>query len=121
MTVRSEFVRLLDPVVGERLYADEVARGGMTYPYIGVLDHLSEVPATKGDGRTTAKRRTVQVDLWQLAEDEDAGLLTAVENALDGVRIDGAYAVAVTSSFRIYDPDPKVVHHAITCSVARPR
>lgn len=121
MSIRSEFVRLLDPVFGSRVYADAVAPGGLAYPYAGVLDHLSEVPAIKGNGRALAHRRLVQVDVWQLAEDEDPLLLDAVHDALDGVRVDGAYAVAVQSSNRVYDPDPKVAHHAITCSVARPR
>lgn len=121
MSTRSEFVRLLDPVFGGRVYSDAIAPGGLTYPYAGVMDHLSQTAAVKGDGRALGRRRLVQVDVWQLVEDEDPALLEAVDNALDGVRIEGAYAVAVQSSNRMYDPDPKVVHHAFTCSVALPR
>lgn len=121
MTVRSEFVRLLDPVFNGRVYADVTARGGLGYPCAGVIDHVTQSPAIKGDGRALARRRTVQVDVWQLAEEEDAEVVRAVEESLDGVRIEGAYAVAVQSSARVYDPDPKVVHHALTCSVALPR
>jgi hypothetical protein len=121
VSVRSEFVRLLDPVFNGRVYADEVARGGMDYPYAGVIDHVTEAVAMKGGGRVMAWRRLVQVDVWQRTGTEDPDLLTAVVDALDGVRVEGAYAVAVQSSLRTTDPDPGVVHHAVTCSVARPR
>lgn len=121
MSIRSEVVRLLDPVFNGRVYGDQVARGGLAYPYAGVLDHVTEAAAVKGDGRVLAWRRMVQVDVWQRAGEEDPNLLTAVVDAVDGVRVEGAYAVAVQSSTRTMDPDPDVVHHAITCSVARPR
>lgn len=121
MTIRADIVALVDPFVDNRVSADNEARGGMEFPYILVLDHLTENPALRGDRRAMAWRRMIQVDLFETLADEDPDLLDAVLNALDGAAITGAMHLSVNGSTRVPDPDPGTVHHAITCSLARPR
>ena len=121
MTIRSDVVALLDPLLDERVSADNLPRGGMEFPYALVRDHLTENPALKGDRRAMAWRRTIQVSLFQTQADEDPDLLDSVLDVLDGATIVGAMHLAVTGSTRVPDPDPGVVHHAITCSAVRPR
>lgn len=121
MTVRSSVVALLDPLFTNRVSADNEPRGGMTFPYVLVFDHVSENPALRGDERTMAWRRTLQVDLFQTMAAESATLLDQVLGALDGAKITGAWRLRVVGSTRTPDPDPAVVHHVVTCSVARPR
>lgn len=121
MSIRSEIVARVDPLVDGRVSADDKPRGGLEFPYILVRDHLTEGPALKGDRRAMAWVRTVQVSLFQTTEDEDADLLDQVLDVLDGATITRAMHLSVQGSTRVPDPNPAVVHHAITCSLARPR
>ena len=123
MSVRSEIVRLLDGVteLGKRNYADQRPEGE-AMPMTIVLDGLSESVGLAGDsGRVMHWKRLCQVDLWEDAEASSLATIDAVKNVLDGARIVGAFHLHVTSSDRIYDPDPRLVHTAITCTVVRPR
>lgn len=121
MTIRSEIIALLDPMFARRVSGDVVPRGGLDYPNARVLDHLTEGVALRGNRRAMAWRRTVQVDVFQRLDDEDPVLLDEVLAALDGAAITGAMHLSVVASLRSPDPDPGVVHHAITCSLARLR
>lgn len=121
MTIRSSVVALLDPLFSGRVSSDDEPRGGMTIPYALVMDHLTEAPALRGDRRAMAWRRVVQVSVFQWMAEEDPTLMDGVLAALDGASIAGAWHMRVDSSTRVADPNPKVVHHAVTCSVARPR
>lgn len=119
MTIRSEVIDLIDPLVGGYVSAD---RNEVTvYPQITVLDHISEVAELRGDSRAQAWRRLVQVDLWQKTDDESPVLLDELLDVLDGAQLDDGLRVAVTSSNRVPDPDLALVHHAVTCRVARLR
>ncbi len=121
MSIRSSVVALLDPLFSGRVSADDEARGGMTIPYALVMDHLTENPVLRGDRRAMAWRRVVQVSVFQWMATEDPTLIESVQNVLDGATIAGTWHLRVDSSTRAADPNPKVVHHAVTCSVARPR
>ena len=121
MSIRASVVALLDPLFAGRVSADDEPRGGMEHPYALVMDHLTETAALRGDRRAMAWRRTVQVSVFQWMATEDPNLLDNVLEVLDGATIVGAFHLRVDGSTRTPDPDPKVVHHAITCSLARPR
>lgn len=121
MTIRADVVALIDPFLEGRVAADDEPRGGMAFPYALVMDHLSEGPALRGDRRAMAWRRTVQVSVFQTQAEEDPDILDAILDALDGATITGAMHLSVTGSTRVPDPEPGTVHHAITCSLARPR
>jgi hypothetical protein len=111
----------MDPLFAGRVSSDDEPRGGMVFPYALVIDHINEGVAIRGDRRAMAWRRTVQVSVFQRTATEDPALLDSVLNALDGATVPGAWHLRVDSSTRAADPDPKVVHHAVTCSLARPR
>lgn len=121
MTIRSTVVSLLDPLFSGRVSSDDEPRGGMEFPYALVMDHLTESVALRGDRRAMAWRRVVQVSVFQRTPNESHALVDSVLAALDGAAVPGAWHLRVTLSTRVSDPDPKVVHHAITCDVARPR
>ena len=121
MSIRSDIVDLLDPIVGGRVAADEEPRGGLDFPFIRIVDHMTEAPAIRGDRRAMAWRRQIQVSLFQRLEEEDPELLDEVLGVLDGATMTTAMHLSVQSSTRVPDPEPSVVHHAITCSVARLR
>lgn len=122
MTIRSEIIALLDGVValGNRNYADK-APENEPKPHTRVLDQIAESPALKGDARTLARRRQVQVDLWQRAADDDGALSTTVQNVLDGASIPSALRLSVNSANRVYDPDFELSHTVITLETVRLR
>lgn len=123
MSVRSEVVRLLDPLLEGRVSSDNEPRGGFRHPYVLVSDALFENPGLKGDRRVMAWRRTFQVDLFELLQDEDPLLLDMVLAVIDGATAEGTTHLAVQGVVRVPEPEPAAgtVHHAITCTVARPR
>lgn len=121
MTVRSTVVALLDPLFGSRVSSDHETRGGMTFPYVLVHDAITEGAAMKGDRKVAAWRHQGQVDLYQRMADEDQTIVDGVIDVLDGAKVAGGTHLAVQGFNRLYDPDPAVVHHTITYSLARLR
>lgn len=100
---------------------DEVYRSGWVpdrapFPYAVILDPISNPPALSGDARTLARRRLLQIDLWQTAANEDDSLVDDVVTALDGVRVE-AGRLKVQDTVMVPDDDPETVHHAVTLSV----
>ena len=122
MSVRSEVIRLLDeiPALGGRNYADERPEGeGL--PHTVVLDGVSQTMEQEGDARTTAWRHLLQVDLWEDATVASEATRDTVIHALDGQQIAGAFRLRVGSADRIYDPDRRLAHTAITLRTVRLR
>jgi hypothetical protein len=122
MSVRSEVIRLLDalPVLGGRNYADEMPEGE-TLPHTVFLDGISQTPALSGDSRTSAWGHIAQLDLWEDAAVASEATRDAVIEALDGARIAGAFHLQVTAADRLYDPDRRLAHTAITLRTVRLR
>lgn len=120
MSIRTEVIDLLDPLLAGRVAADRLPER-MNFPAAAVIDSITEVAELRGDGRAGAWRRLMQVDLWERTGRESAVLLDQVLNVLDGARLTEGLRLSVSSCNRIPDPDVKIVHHAITASVARLR
>lgn len=120
MTVVATVKALLDPILGGRVYRDEHPEDpNVAWPYANVRDDVSRNPAVRGDQRTVAWTRLVQVDVWQRAEAEDDGLLDTVLAALDGAEPPGRdLLIQVDASQRLYEPEARIVHHAVTLRVA---
>lgn len=116
MTVRSEVLVALDSVtaLAKRNYADR-APENEPRPYTVVLDHVGQSPQLKGDSRTMARRRLLQVDLWQDSAADDATLATTLENVLDGLRMTAGLRLAVTDSRRIPEPNFGLSHFVFDC------
>lgn len=122
MSVRSELIRILDTVsiLGGRNYADARPEGE-PLPHCVVLDGISQAPALMGDNKTLAWRRMGQVDLWEDAAVASQSTQDAVVNALDGAAVAGSFRVRVASADRVYDPDARWAHTAITLEAVRMR
>jgi hypothetical protein len=122
MSVRSEIIRLLDTVsiLGGRNYADTRPEGE-PLPHTVMLDGISQAPALIGDNRTMAWRRIGQVDLWEDAAAASQSTQDAVVNALDGAAVAGSFRLRVASADRVYDPNTRWAHTAITLEAVRLR
>lgn len=118
MSVRSELVRLLDDVVGGRVYADERPEGE-ALPHCVILDQIALNPQLSGDGRAIYWRHTVQVDLWEDAAAASQATRDAIVLALDGQRIDGSLSVRVESADRVFEPDRRLAHTVINIACSR--
>jgi hypothetical protein len=107
-------------LLGSRVFRDWAPKG-VTYPMVVFTDTMSDAPVLYGDDIVMAKQRTAQVSLWQRLTKEDDGLPGKVERALDGQRLmtgNGAvYRVRVRDTQRIPQPDPDLVHHALTVAI----
>lgn len=119
MTILAQVKALLDPVDP----LTEVYRAGWVpddaaLPYAVILDPISNAPALHGDARTLARRRLVQVDLWQAEANEDDSVVDDVIAALDGKRITAGRILVQDSVLVPDETDADVVHHALTLSVA---
>lgn len=123
MTVRADIITLLDTVstLGKRNYADEKPQGE-TLPNTVILDGVSQAPGLSGDSRTLAWNHLLQVDLWEDAAVSSEVTRDAVVNVLDGALLSGkAFHLKVQSVQRLYDPDPRLAHTAITLKTTRLR
>lgn len=114
------------PVFGRR------APKGTARPYITVEDQVSLVPEPafpQFDDPEGHVRELVRVGVWQDERDaqgqkvEDRGIADRVVLGLKGGRLDAApfpvAGVTVIGAPRVPDPDPNIVHHAITIAVSR--
>ena len=120
MSVRSEIIRLLDPLFDRRVYADERPEGE-PLPHAVVLDGISLAPSLVGDARVMYWRHAAQVDLWEEAATATQSTRDAVVNALDGVDIAGSFRLRVEAADRVYEPDRRLSHTAITLACMRRR
>lgn len=108
-------------VVGTRAYRHRAADAAdHTYPYVTFLPRISDTVALRGDARTMARTRLVQVDLWQRADAEDDNVIKTLTTALDGATLtadEKTWSCWVQDIQEVLDPDPDLVHHSITVSV----
>lgn len=122
MSVRSEVIGLLDGIVtlGGRNYADERPEGE-TLPHAVVLDGITQTAELSGDARTMAWNHVLQVDLWEDAAVATQASRDEVVHALDGAVLAGSFRLRVSSADRVYDPDRRLAHTAITLRTVRLR
>lgn len=92
-----------------------------TFPYGSFLDPIGDGIALSGDARTLARRRLIQLDVYQAEETEDDDLVGLVMAAIDGQRTAGGLRARVIDVLLVPGPETEedVVHHAITVSLAR--
>jgi hypothetical protein len=120
-TLMSDFAAALDSFVGGRVWAGDRVPSNPSFPYIGVwLDPFPSGPAHDGDVRTLAWATLVQIDVWQLAADEDVTLARSVRSAVNGLKLTSPRLRArVQQSVRAPEESPSnIVHDAITVRVA---
>lgn len=118
--VFSEVKDLLDPLVDSRVF-DGMAPDDTRLPFVGILGDISVTPALRGDARTSAWRRTFQVDFWQGFQEETSTKVEEVVNALDGAKTPAGFTIYVQAWERIPEQAAGLVHAAITCSMVRLR
>ena len=108
-------------VVGNRVWRADKVPERPTFPYITVLDMIYDVPALSGDCSTIARTRGVQVDLWQKSADEVVTLAEQLVDALDGANLTAnqrVHGARGADCQRIDDPNPQIIHHAITLNIS---
>lgn len=120
MSIFSEIKALIDATAVTQTYRRGYTPTDAVFPYADLLDPLSSAPALSGDSRTLARRRLLQVDLWQTEAAEAPTLPDAVVDAIDGVTIASGFGLTVQDLTRVPETED-VVHHAITVSVVRLR
>lgn len=120
MSIFSEVKALVDATDVLQTYRSGYVPDDAAFPYASIIDPISNATALAGDGRLLARRRLLQVDLWQTEEDLDLDLLDAVLDAIDGASITSGFGLRATDSVLVDEPDD-IIHHAITVSVVRLR
>jgi hypothetical protein len=101
--------------------SDKMPERPKTFPYVTVLDMISDAPGLSGDCETMARFRLVQVDVWQRTKDEDFLLCERLVDMLDGTAVvaaQRAWRVKVVDAQRLDDPDEQIIHHALTLRIA---
>lgn len=120
--------RLASSPVGNRVFREGHVPTDASFPYVSVIDPISDAPALSGDSRTLGRRRLLQLDVWELAAEEEDDLADDLGALLDGHR-SGAYRFRTLDVTRVPDgalagpeaeagPDG-ITHHAITVSYTR--
>jgi len=102
-----------------KVYRD-LAPPDTALPYVTFADELGNMPVLMGDRLAKAKRRIVQVDLWQRRQDESFSRIDTLAGILDGISPTAdqhIFHTRVTDVQRMVDFDDDVVHHAITVYV----
>jgi hypothetical protein len=103
--------------LGNRVGLDSVAENE-TFPYVTFSPEIDSQIALEGDSIRLAWRFSFQVDLWEEAVHESLALRDAVLGAIDGLQVTKpALRLRVASWVRLADPDPGVIHRAITVGV----
>ncbi len=106
-------------VVGSRVWRGHPA-DGETLPYVTFYGPLALVPSLSGDGRTIARSRQMQLDLWHDGFDEEAAgvAFQTLLNVLDGLRVPSTpKSFRIRVSLAVNVPDRKLVHHSFTLVV----
>jgi hypothetical protein len=89
-------------------------------PYV-VVTHVSPwAPSVRGDDRTLWAVTSVQASLWVPAGFDAGPLLTALEGALDGVRLDVGVVGRNLEMLEVPEPDSTDRHYAATVSYVGP-
>lgn len=111
--------------VGSKIYLD-FAPHGTNPPYLTYIDHITTDPELRGDGKTIASNRSMQYNVWQHIDHEDAFLPTRLSEVLDGavVYVEGsttAIKISVLSMSRLPgEADEEIVHHELTLGMSHP-
>lgn len=102
-----------------KVYRD-IAPPDVALPYITFADELSNVPALTGDKSVKAKRRMVQVDLWQTRADESFSRIDTLVGLLDSASLSAdthVFNTRVNDVQRLVEFQDDIVHHAVTVYV----
>lgn len=120
MTIIAELKALIDTVPGLTLVFALGENQNPDFPYVTILDPISNVPALQGDARTLARRRLIQVDIWQAEGGYSEAIVDQVVEVIDGAGGTLGLRYRVVDSAMVPD-DEDVVHHALTVSTPRLR
>lgn len=104
-------------VVGQRAWRGLPSEGEQL-PYVTFHGPLSLVPSHRGDGRTIARRRQLQLDHWSDDEATAAADAETLVQALDGLRVPTtpkSFRLRVSQMVEV--PDPELIHHSLTITV----
>ena len=99
-----------------KVYRD-LAPSDAVYPYIVFMDEISNTPVFGGDAKVLARKRQIQVSLWQNRLIEDVTLIDTIYDILNSANIDAnktVYRCKVTGIQRLADLVDDTVQHAIT-------
>lgn len=102
-----------------KVYRD-IAPPDVALPYITFADELSNVPVLIGDKSVKAKRRMVQVDLWQSRASESFSRIDTLATLLDSATLSAdkhVFNTRVNDVQRLVEFEDDIVHHAITLLV----
>lgn len=121
MSIRSEATAVLDPIFEGRVTADEVPKGGLGFPYCRFIDNITENDIMRGDARSMASRRTVQVDVYQTLEDETDDIVDRVRDNLDGHAAQAGLRFVWTNTVRLPDNEANLVQHSLDFGIVRLR
>lgn len=121
MSTFSETKVAIDATAVTTTYRDGYVPDDAVFPYASILDPVSDAVLLSGDARTIARRRLLQVDLWQREGAEDVTLPDTIANALDGLNVTDGMRLRHVDTQRIPEAEDDVVHHALTLSVVRLR
>lgn len=113
--------------LGIAAYAREAPQG-VAMPYLTIQDGITVTPETAFPAHDDPEghvAESVQVDVWQLGSAESFTLPDAVARAFLGANLTGLPSYGPRACqldhgpIRVPDPDPNVVHHAVTLLVHR--
>lgn len=106
--------------IGERIWTNEQVPEGTKFPYLTMAPEVANPAALKGDRRTLARTRLLQVNSYQDLGTETPDLRDEIEAALDGATLAAdqkVWGCAVTNVVRLEEPEDQVVHHAFDVAV----
>lgn len=107
--------------LGGRIYRD-MGPAEVVYPFVTFFDEITNVPTLLGDSTVKARRRGVQVTLWQQRSAEDVDLVDTVVSLLESASLDAnkkVFRCRVSSIERLANTTDNVVQHAITLVVTQ--
>lgn len=93
-----------------------------SFPYITFFDEISNTVGMVGDGNVKARRRLVQVSLWQARASENIDLIDSLYAVLEKANLDAnknIFRCRVSSIERIANLTDNIIHHAITLTVTQ--
>jgi len=118
VSIGAEVKALVDPTAVTETYRAGYVPEDAAFPYASFLDPVSDAIDLQGDAQTLARRRLLQVDLFQVEEDFDPALVDAVVAVIDGVKGTSGFRFRVVDVNALPEDDD-LIHHALTVSVAR--
>jgi hypothetical protein len=107
--------------LSERIYRD-MGPAEVQYPFVTFFDEITNVPSLLGDSTVKARRRGVQVTLWQSRNQEDVELVDTLVSLLENAPLDAnkkVFRCRVSSIERLVNTTDNIVQHAITLIVTQ--